>query len=201
MRISDLPSLIFDKKFEIPLYWYSMKGCGLPYPPWFLKKKKIELPAIVGIAWNDADFPTLSDFLMNNFEYRYIDIAWKDADFLPTMIFKESRLPLYILIWCERMRISLPYLIFWKEQLSFLLLLVPGTVWEDADFPTLHDFVTKSLKYRYIVIAWKKDGDFLPSLIFYERFELPLYLYSMKGRGFPSFLDFLMKIWINTILI
>ena len=177
MRISDLPSLIFDKKFEIPLYWYSMKGCGLPYPPWFLKKKKIELPAIVGIAWNDADFPTLSDFLMNNFEYRYIDIAWKDADFLPSMIFKESRLPLYILIWCERMRISLPYLIFWKEQLSFLLLLVPGTVWEDADFPTLHDFVTKSLKYRYIVIAWK------------------------KGWRFPPLLDFLWKIWITAIFI
>ena len=154
-----------------------MKGCGLPYPPWFLKKKKIELPAIVGIAWNDADFPTLSDFWMNNFEYRYIDIAWKDADFLPSMIFKESRLPLYILIWCERMRISLPYLIFWKEQLSFLLLLVPGTVWEDADFPTLHDFVTKSLKYRYIVIAWK------------------------KGWRFPPLLDFLWKIWITAIFI
>ena len=85
MQIS-LPCLIFLlKKLSYLLYWYSMKGCGSPYPPWFFGKDWVA--SYVDIAWKDADFPTLLEFLRPFLlDTHYIDIAWnKDKEF-PTLL-------------------------------------------------------------------------------------------------------------------
>ena len=118
MRIS-LPSLVFDE--EILRYCY------------------------IEIAWKDADFPTLLDFLDDKFlRYCYVDIAWKDADFPALLDFWRG--------------LSYPLLLLWREKKE--------EEKKDADFPTLLDF-SKDNEMKFPP-SWcsveKKDADF-PTLL------------------------------------
>ena len=117
MQIS-LPCLIFLlKKLSYLLYWYSMKGCGSPYPPWFFGKDWVA--SYVDIAWKDADFPTLLEFFRPFFWIHTILILRETRirNSLPSLNFRRKFfwMLLYSYTWPESLWISLHSLIFlWK---------------------------------------------------------------------------------------
>ena len=125
MQIS-LPCLIFLlKKLSYLLYWYSMKGCGSPYPPWFFGKDWVA--SYVDIAWKDADFPTLLEFFRPFFWIHTI------------LILRETRI-----------RNSLPSLNFRRKFFLDAAIFI-YMAWKFVDFPTLLDFLMEIFFiYRYI---------------------------------------------------
>ena len=137
------PTWFFERNNWVSCYYwyrtrYSVRGCGFPYAPWFCDKK-FEIPLYCYSVKKRMEISSPPWFFMKDLNYRYIYIAWKDADFLPSLIF------------------------WWKFELTLSWYSMKG-----CGFPYPPWFFKKTDCTPYLIPVWceKKDGDFLPSLIF-----------------------------------